>query len=122
MKQIAQMAAMVIMLVLFGTSSWAVDKKYAVDANTEADWASDKLYRATGTCANPANFITVDTSPKTTGGAPVIFDDVNVPDGTYCYKATAIDTAGNESPFSNTLGVTVNANPPAAPANLRETQ
>ena len=109
-----------LLVVACTSSAWAVDKKFAVDANTEADWASDKLYRATGTCAAPSNFVTVATAPKTTGGAAVQFTDVNVADGTYCYRATALDTAGNESVFSNALGVTVNENPPAAPVNLRQ--
>lgn len=98
---------------------WAATVKLAADANSEPDWASDNLYRAPGACTNPGAFAKVSTVPKTTNGAAVAFTDANVADGTYCYKATAVDTAGNESLFSNSVEVVVNVNPPAAPANLR---
>lgn len=106
-------------LVCLPTRSHAATVNLAVDANTEADWASDNFYRAPGTCLNPGAFAKVGTALKSTAGAAVTFTDSAVPDGQYCYAATAVDTVGNESVQSNKLGVTVNVNPPAAPANLR---
>jgi hypothetical protein len=91
----------------------------SADPNSEPDWAGDNLYRATGPCANPGAFAKVANVPKTSAGAIVQFADTVTLDGTYCYAATALDTAGNESIFSNKVEVTVNVNPPSPPANLR---
>ena len=113
-------AATLLVGLWSGSPAEAATVNLAVDANTEGDWASDNLYRAPGVCTNPGAFAKVASSPKTTGGAAVTFSDLNVPDGTFCYKATAVDTANNESlSFSNTVQEVVNVNPPVAPANLR---
>lgn len=110
---------MTLAFCLVASFAQAATVNLAVDANTETDWASDNLYRAPGVCANPGAFAKVQNVLKTTGGAAVQFSNTVTIDGDYCYKATAVDTANNESIFSNTLGVTVNVNPPTAPANLR---
>jgi len=116
MRMIRYLLAFTVLILVNAATGHAATVPLTVNANTEADWASDKFYRAPGTCVTPGAFATVGTVPK---NAVMLFSDTVASDGVYCYKATAVDTAGNESLFSNTLEVTVNTNPPSAPANLR---
>ena len=86
--------------------------------DTVADFAGVNVYRAPGSRANPGAFAKVGMFPKpATSGA---LTDPAV-DGAQCHRATAFDTAGNESVFSNTAEFTYNVVPPKAPATFSVT-
>ncbi|MCS6302366.1 MAG: hypothetical protein H8K07_01670 [Nitrospira sp.] len=112
---------LIVLLLCFGLAgvSDAATQDLSANPNAEADWAGDRLYRAPGSCTAPGTFVIVQTVPPTTGGALVRFTDPNVPDGIFCYQATAFDVAGNESEPSNRVEVTMDATAPAAPTGLQ---
>ena len=114
MKNLAKLGIVLGSLLLCASWAEAATVNLAWDANTDADLAGYKLYRAPGVCATPGAFATVGTFGKVVVGSNVVTTD-----GDYCYRLTAFDTANNESLFSNAVGVTVNVIPPQVPANLR---
>ena len=95
-------------LVILQQPVWAMDVTLAWDANTETDLAGYKIYYGK-TTGGP-----YDDSASTDGASPIVvplgslLDPANpeftvrdLPSETYYFVATAYDTEGSESLFSN---------------------
>lgn len=92
------------------------------DATALTDLSSIRIYKALASniagCAN-ATYAVVTTLPFTQVGGTFSYLDANqTQNGTYCYKATALDSSGNESIFSNTATKSIDLLRPSAPSNL----
>ena len=110
MKLLALVWSSVIIAVLAGASPSLALTATWVEA---ADADGYRLYRASGTCATPGTFAIIETYGVVNTGV-VPNPSTN---GTYCYKLTAYNFAG-ESPSSNAVQLRSVTNPPLAPTNL----
>ncbi|MFB9971683.1 Ig-like domain-containing protein [Pseudoroseomonas cervicalis] len=66
--------------------------------------------------ASPSAATALVATVSADGLAPVLTEPGALADGSYSYTATATDAAGNASPASAALGVTIDATPPAITA------
>lgn len=92
------------------------------DASALTDLTSIRLYKAvTSTVAgcSSATYSVLTTIPFTMAGGTFTYLDANqTQNGVYCYKATALDSSGNESAASNIASKSVDLLAPSAPTNL----
>lgn len=96
----------VLLTILLASPIWSATVEVSWNANTEADMASYNVYQGNTLIGNVLH-------PTT------LFDILNVPDGTYTYYLTAVDTSGNESVKTDGITFTVNTIPPAKPTGLK---
>ena len=88
-------------------------------ANTEPDVDSYNVYRSTAPGSGYARIAT-----GVTGVTIVTYDDTTVFNGIpYYYRVTAVDTSGNESPYSDdeASGTPLDSDPPDAPTGIYAT-
>jgi len=125
----------ILFLLCISVASFAGNKTFVWDKNTEADLKHYTLYRASApdVQAIPANLYHRIYKP---GENPDTNDPVNVeyaegtgetaelarnilPDGTYYFVITASDNAGNESGRSNEVSTIIDDTAPAPPGGLK---
>ena len=110
MKQLSLIWCAVIIAGLVAASiSFAATATWTESADADGY----RLYRAAGTCTTPGSFSIIETYGVVNTG--VVQNPAT--NGTYCYKITAYNFAG-ESPFSNTVQLRSVTNPPLAPQNF----
>ena len=92
------------------------------DANPESDLEGYNMYRSDSANPTPTK-INPSLIACVANDATCVFytDDTGIFGIPYTYQATAVNSTGNESGFSNTFVVmTPNPGAPSAPGNLRE--
>ena len=103
----------VLFTIFVGVSiAWGASATFQWDANTESDLAGYRIHWGTATREYTE---AVDVKNVTS------FQVENLPDGKLFFAATAYDTAGNESDYSDEVVVTFNTVPPGAPLNFKVT-
>lgn len=82
--------------------------------NTENDLAGYRVHRGTQT-GGPYTQVGSDVACGPNDSTCCEFVDMNIPDGTYFWVATAFDTSGNESGYSNEVTDMLDSTAPAPP-------
>jgi hypothetical protein len=115
----------VAVLIYFVNSTYAFDVTLAWDANSETDLAGYKVYYGTTTggpysgsgSSEGASPIVVPLSSLTNPSSPE-FSVHGLADGTYYFVATAYNTAGLESGYSNEASAQSSTTPPTTPPTI----
>lgn len=129
MKRFFMVAILVLMCI---SVSFAADRVFEWDMNTESDLKGYKIYRATapnvdeknqanlwlmiwkpGENPDPANSINAEYIVGTQGQC--VLPRSILPDGTYYFVLTAFDVALNESGKSNEVSTIIDDTAPAPP-------
>jgi len=106
-------SACFLILFCFNVSAQIIgDVTLAWDANTEPDLAGYKIYYGVQTRDYPVSIDVGNVTEYTIQGQDVYT--------VYYYAATAYDTDGNESDFSNEVVYKIDTTSPMPPKNLRQ--
>jgi len=105
-----------IVLLVPVLASAGADVTFEWDSNTEADMSHYNIYRSAD---NQVTWNKVNAAPILhTGMGTETWTEMSVPDGTYSWYATAVDTGNNESGPSNIVTATIDTQAPAPPQNF----
>lgn len=107
-----------VLFFVFAGTAWAdSDVTLQWTANTENDLAGYRVYRGTQ-AAGPYTQVGNDVVCGPNNQTCCAFVDQGIPDGTYFWVATAFDTSGNESRYSNEVTSMLDSTSPAPPQEL----
>ena len=111
-------------LLALGSTGWAgqfgivlvyaTDVTLEWDLSTAPDIASYNIYRSQVSGVYEASQL-IDTVAHPTA----TYVDTDVPDGTWYWMGTPVDTAGNEGPWSDEVTKTLDSTPPPKLQNFR---
>lgn len=110
-------AALVCLLCLLAPGAWGAGASVTLewDPNSETDLSGYRIYWGTAP-REPAAVRADNPYPHAVdAGNVTVYTVPNLPDGTLCFAATAYNTSGAESEFSNEVCTIVNSAPPAVP-------
>lgn len=118
MKYIKQLIIIFAIMFITSVALAATNVTFQWNANSESDLAGYKLYRSVNPAVTPFDaFVDVPLASLTDPSNPE-FTWNGIPDGTWYFAATAYDTSGNESGYSNIITDTFDTSPPTPPSNL----
>jgi len=117
MKKYFLLTMMVVSFLFMAITAFAgADVTFEWDSNTEPDMSHYNIYRSDD---GQTTWHKVNPEPIShTGMGTETWTEVNVPDGTYHYYATAVDMGNNESGSSNIVPATIDTQAPAPPQNF----
>ena len=113
-----KLIVIIICILAMASMAWA-DSNVTLQwtANTENDLAGYRIYRG-AQAGGPYTQVGNDIACGPNDATCCEFIDMNIPDGTYCWVATAFDTSGNESEYSNEVIDTLDSVAPAPPQEM----
>jgi len=110
----------IIFMILFLSAGMALagtDVTLQWQANTEPDLAGYRVYRGTQ-AGGPYTQVGTDIACGPNVEECCTFVDQGLSDGTYFWVATAFDTGGLESEYSNEVTATLDSTAPAPPKEM----
>lgn len=113
LKNIAVTIAVWAMMVM---AAWGAEVTLEWDPNTETDLAGYRIYY--GNAARPIDPVPVPPAfypNKVDVGNVTVYTITGLVDENWCFAATAYNTSGAESAYSNEICTGINSIPPAAP-------
>lgn len=117
MKKLAMFVGVLLVCFTFCSSLFAATVNFSWNANTD-DTVGYKLYQAT----TSSNFTKgIGIVANVSGITTTTYSLTISTDGTYYWRLTAYDAAGNESDFSDSVTTTIDSKIPTTPTNLKIT-
>lgn len=110
---------LVVAIILFPSIIWAAtDVTFAWDPNIESDIDGYRLYQSDESDNYNADGIVADVKHVDVCSEEECQTTISVEDGQWFWVATAYDTHGNESDYSNEVSESLDSTPPEPPSGF----